>query len=237
MPIQIELKDLRYSYPKALLPTLQIPLLQIEQGERVFIYGSSGSGKTTLLEILAGVLLPQSGKLQILEQNLVDMTSAQRDSFRADHLGYVFQSFNLIPYLSVEENILLPLSLSQVRRSRLGKNSPDLEVAHLCESLGIGEFRKRKVTELSVGQQQRVAVARALLGHPEIILADEPTSSLDSDHREKFIQLLFKVCAERQTTVLFVSHDRSLEKLFSRVISFHELNQAGNDGVKKGSSV
>jgi putative ABC transport system ATP-binding protein len=221
----IELRDVQFQYPTAKKPTLQIPLLQIEKAERVFLYGSSGSGKTTLLEILAGVLVPQSGKVRILDQDLAQMSSSQRDSFRASHLGYVFQSFNLIPYLSVEENILLPLSFSQLRRDRLEKHSAETEVAHLCESLGIAEFRSRNVTELSVGQQQRVAVARALLGHPEIILADEPTSSLDSDHREKFIQLLFRVCEERKTTVLFVSHDRSLEKLFSRVISFHDLNQ------------
>ncbi len=222
----IELRDLEFQYSKAKAPTLQIPLLEIEKGERVFIYGSSGSGKTTLLEILAGVLIPQKGKVQILDKDLAQLSPSQRDSFRASHLGYVFQSFNLIPYLTVEENILLPLSFSSIRRERLQNHSADFEVTHLCESLGIGAYRKRNVTELSVGQQQRVAVARALLGHPEIILADEPTSSLDSDHREKFIQLLFQVCDEQKTTVLFVSHDRSLQKMFNRVVSFQDLNRA-----------
>lgn len=221
----IELSQVRFQYPSAVTATLVIPSVRIEKGEKVFLYGASGSGKTTLLEILAGVLVPQSGKLQILDQDLVQMKASRRDSFRADHIGYVFQSFNLIPYLSVEENILLPLSFSKLRRDRLEQHSAEAEVTHLCQSLGIGDLRKRKVTELSVGQQQRVAVARAMLGHPEIILADEPTSALDSDHREKFIQLLFQVCNERKTTLLFVSHDRSLEKLFTRALSFHELNQ------------
>lgn len=221
----IHLQDIEFQYSSSKQKTLSLPRFSIEKGERVFLYGPSGSGKSTLLEILAGVLVPQKGSVQILGQNLEKMTSAQRDEFRAGHLGYVFQSFNLIPYLNVHENITLPLTLSSLRRSRLQGKSIEAEVQHLCEKLGISELQQRAVTELSVGQQQRVAVARALLGNPELILADEPTSSLDHDHREKFIRLLFDVCNERGTTVLFVSHDRSLEKLFSRSVSFHEINQ------------
>ena len=219
----VHLQDVEFRYESALEKTLDIPSLKIEKGEKVFLFGPSGSGKSTFLEILAGVLSPQKGTVEILGKNLAQMKSHERDQFRAGHLGYVFQSFNLIPYLSVEENILLPLSLSDVRRQRL--NNVDSEVEHLCSALGIAAFRSRRVTELSVGQQQRVAVARALLGSPELILADEPTSSLDFDHREKFIHLLFQVCEEKGTTVLFVSHDRSLEKLFTRSISFHEINR------------
>jgi putative ABC transport system ATP-binding protein len=219
----VHLKDVEFQYEAATHKTLDIPSLKIEKGEKVFLFGPSGSGKSTLLEILAGVLAPQKGSVEILGKNLAQMKSAERDQFRAGHLGYVFQSFNLIPYLSVEENILLPLSLSELRRQRL--SNAEAEVDHLCSSLGISAFRQRRVTALSVGQQQRVAVARALLGSPELILADEPTSSLDFDHREKFIQLLFRVCEEKGTTVLFVSHDRGLEKLFSRSISFHDINQ------------
>lgn len=221
----IDLQGVEFRYPEAKQKTLSISSLKIDKEERIFLYGPSGSGKSTLLEILAGVLLPQKGKVQILEKDLTQMTSAQRDQFRAGHLGYVFQNFNLIPYLSVEENIELPLALSSDRRQRLQGKSISEEIHHLCDKLGILELRARRVTELSVGQQQRVAVARALLGKPEIILADEPTSSLDHDHREKFIQLLFQVCTEQKTTVIFVSHDRTLEKLFSRVISFQEINQ------------
>ncbi len=217
------LKDVEFRYESAQEKTLDIPSLSILPGEKVFLYGPSGSGKSTFLEILAGVLTPQSGRVEILGKNLSEMKSHERDLFRAGHLGYVFQSFNLIPYLSVEENILLPLSLSHIRRERT--KDTEAEVSHLCQSLGIAAFRHRRVTELSVGQQQRVAVARALLGSPELILADEPTSSLDFDHREKFIRLLFQVCEEKGTTVLFVSHDRSLEKLFSRSVSFHDINR------------
>ena len=221
----IDLQGVEFQYPEAKIKTLNISSLTIEKEERIFLYGPSGSGKSTLLEVLAGVLVPQKGKVQILGQDLAQMSSVERDQFRASHLGYVFQSFNLIPYLSVEENIELPLSLSPDRRKRLEGRSISQEIQHLCERLGIFELRDRRVTQLSVGQQQRVAVARALLGRPELILADEPTSSLDQDHREKFIQLLFQVCSEQKTTVIFVSHDRTLEKLFSIAISFHNVNQ------------
>lgn len=221
----IDLQGVEFQYPSLNKKTLEIADLQIRKGERAFLYGPSGSGKTTLLEILAGVLVPQKGSVRILGETLEKMSSSQRDQFRAGHLGYIFQSFNLIPYLNVEENISLPLSLSPLRKARLKDVSAHHEVEHLCERLGIASLKSRPVTELSVGQQQRVAVARALLGNPELILADEPTSSLDHEHREKFIELLFQVCEEKSTTVLFVSHDRSLEKLFSKVISFPEINR------------
>lgn len=220
----IALQGVEFQYATSKLKTLDISSLQIAKGEKVFIYGPSGSGKSTLLEVLAGVLVPQSGSVQILGQSLEKMTPTQRDQFRAGHLGYIFQSFNLIPYLSVEENITLPVHLSDVRRKRLEGKDLAKEVEHLCHRLGILSLREKRVTELSVGQQQRVAVARALLGDPEIILADEPTSALDHDHREKFIHLLFQVAEEKGTTILFVSHDRSLEKLFTRSVSFHEMN-------------
>lgn len=223
MVIQIE--NLVFQYSGAVKPTLNISKLEIQKGERIFLFGPSGSGKSTLLEILSGVLVPQKGTIRLLGQELTKMTDPQRDHFRGNHLGYVFQSFNLIPYLSVKENIQLPVFLNSERRKRILDIDLEKETFELCQSLGIENFLDKKVTELSVGQQQRVAVARALLGSPELILADEPTSSLDFDHREKFIKLLFKVSDERKTTVLFVSHDRTLEKLFSRSISFHDVNQ------------
>ncbi len=221
----IDLENIEFQYPKSSRKTLDIAKFSVVQGEKVFLYGPSGCGKSTFLEVLSGVLAPQKGQVKILGQDLVKMSLAQRDQFRAGHLGYIFQSFNLIPYLNVEENIKLPLSLSSVRRERLNSGSVDKEIQHLCLRLGIADFQDRQVTRLSVGQQQRVAVARALLGSPEIILADEPTSSLDQDHREKFIRLLFEVCEEKGSTVVFVSHDRSLEKMFSRSVSLPEVNQ------------
>lgn len=218
----IQLTNVQFQYPEAKHKTLDIGSLKVDKEEKIFLYGPSGSGKSTLLEVLAGVLTPQSGGVEILGQDLAKMSASQRDQFRASHLGYVFQSFNLIPYLSVDENITLPLSLNEERRKRVG--DVNQELTHLCERLGISGHRKQSVTRLSVGQQQRVAVARALLGKPELILADEPTSSLDQDHRQKFIELLFQICREQKTTVVFVSHDRTLEPLFSRSISFHQIH-------------
>lgn len=222
----ISLKDIEFRYPSLPNPTLRISSLQIASEEKIFLFGPSGSGKTTLLEILAGVLVPQKGSVEVLGKDLVKMSAAERDSFRAAHLGYVFQSFNLIPYLSVTENISLPLFLSSKRADKVKrKKSVDEQIQHLADRLGIADLLTRPVTELSIGQQQRVAVARALLGEPELILADEPTSALDYDHREKFISLLFDVCKETKTSVVFVSHDRTLEKLFSRSVSLRDVNE------------
>ncbi len=222
----IDLQNVEFRYPTSPSLVIQIPNLQIKKGERVFLFGPSGSGKTTLLEILAGVLCPQNGRVGILDTDIARLSSSQRDFFRGSHLGYIFQSFNLIPYLSVKENILLPVHLNLERKARLAGRNLDTEVDRICQRLGILDLITRPVTQLSVGQQQRVAVARALLGGPGLILADEPTSSLDYDHREKFIKLLFDVCDETGTTVLFVSHDRSLEKIFSRSVSFMDINKA-----------
>lgn len=224
----ISLKNVEFTYSNSAQKTLSIPQFEMTSGEELFLFGASGSGKSTLLEILAGVLVPQSGEVMVLGKNLAKMSSVERDHFRAAHIGYVFQSFNLIPYLSVYENIELPLHLSPERRGRLKGQKPKEVIEHLARELGIQQLFQKRVTELSVGQQQRVAVARALLGRPEIILADEPTSALDQDHRERFIKLLFQVCEEMNTSVVFVSHDRTLEKLFSRSVSVSSLNQAAD---------
>lgn len=223
----IQIEDLSHRYPGRDQETLSISKFTVAAGERVFVFGPSGSGKTTFLEVLAGVLIPQRGKVSVLGTDLIGLSLRKRDRFRADHLGFVFQSFNLIPYLNVLENIVLPYHLSSRRSQALSGRSPAEEAEFLCRRLGILEYLGQPVTELSVGQQQRVAVARALFGRPEILLADEPTSALDHDHREKFLRLLFEVADERESTVIFVSHDRSLEPLFSRGVSIEELNRRG----------
>lgn len=220
----IEVKNITYRYPNANQDTLAVTDFTVKKGEKVFIYGPSGSGKTTLLEILAGILKVPQGEVKILGQTLSGMSEKARDHFRAEHLGYIFQSFNLIPYLTVQENIELPLHLSESRRNRLEGEAPASVIRHLCTRLGIVTYLGKRVTELSIGQQQRVAVARALVGRPEVILADEPTSSLDMDHRERFLELMFELCEQYGTTVLFVSHDRSIQHLFSRSVSLDSIN-------------
>ncbi len=221
----VELQQLRFSY-RVGRDVLAIDHLSIARGESVFLHGPSGSGKTTLLGLLAGVLVPTSGSVKVLGTDFAAISSGARDAFRARHLGYVFQMFNLIPYLSVRDNILLPIRLDAGRRARLGATSLDDAVAGMASQLDIGELLDAPIAELSVGQQQRVAAARALIGHPEIVIADEPTSALDTDRREQFLSLLFASCKKAEATLIFVSHDHTLMPLFSRTVELTELNRA-----------
>jgi putative ABC transport system ATP-binding protein len=221
----VALSNVRFAYRPG-RDVVSIDTLTIERGETVFLHGPSGSGKTTLLGLLAGVLTATSGSVRILGQDLTPMSSGARDAFRAQHLGYVFQQFNLIPYLSVRENILLPVRLDSARRAKLGGTDPVKAAESLAADLDIASALGSPVTELSVGQQQRVAVARALIGSPEVVICDEPTSALDSDRRERFLQLLFASCQKAGTTLVFVSHDFSLQPLFSRTVELPEINSA-----------
>jgi putative ABC transport system ATP-binding protein len=223
----IQLTDLRFAYRQS-REVLRIPTFRVEAKERVFLFGPSGSGKTTLLGVLAGVLAGYTGQVEVLGRDIAKLSGAQRDAFRGSHLGYIFQLFNLIPYLSVMENITLPCRLSAERRARLNGTSMDQAAHAVAKRLGIDELLEKPVTNLSVGQQQRVAAARSLLGTPELIIADEPTSSLDYDHREKFLELLFESCEAAGSTLLFVSHDRSLMHLFDRQLSLPDINKAGS---------
>lgn len=224
----IELHDLEYRWSAALPPTLQIEEFAVERGERIFIKGESGSGKSTLLSLLGGVLTPQRGSIELLGQIINTLPGSARDRFRADHIGFIFQQFNLLPYLSVVENVLLPLHFSSRRRERVEAQRPAGEEARrLLAHLDLtGELLERPVTELSVGQQQRVAAARALIGSPELVIADEPTSSLDADRREAFIELLKSECDAAGNTLLFVSHDSSLEGHFNHTLPLASINNA-----------
>ena len=163
----------------------------------------------------------------MLGQDLGALTGAQRDHFRADHIGFIFQLFNLIPYLSVIENVTLPCGFSR-RRSARASAGVEREAVRLLEHLDMAgaHVLGRPVTELSVGQQQRVAAARALIGTPELVIADEPTSSLDADRRAAFLDLLFRECVREQTTLIFVSHDASLADRFDRTIELADINRA-----------
>jgi putative ABC transport system ATP-binding protein len=220
----VEITKLKFRYGPDRPWILDLDRFEMREREKVFLLGPSGSGKSTLLEILSGVLAPTEGDVKVRDVSLPSLSAAERDHFRGTYLGYVFQSFNLIPYLSIRENIELPLLLNPARRARL-KSDSDREVEMLANQLGLGGFLERKVTELSVGQQQRVAAARALIGSPSLILADEPTSALDADHRQKFIELLFESATESGAGILFVSHDRSLQGLFDRVVSLADVNR------------
>ena len=210
-------------------PILRIADLTINAGERVFITGPSGSGKSTLLGLIGGVLTPSSGTVAVLGRSLGSLGAAQRDALRAAHIGFIFQLFNLLPYLSVIENVVLPCRFSTKRRNRAraGGNDVVTEGSRLLARLGLGDadFLHRPVTQLSIGQQQRVAAARALIGRPDLVIADEPTSSLDTDARANFLELLMAECRTAGSAVVFVSHDRSLARLFDRQVALMDLNQ------------
>ncbi|MFT6388879.1 MAG: putative ABC transport system ATP-binding protein [Cellvibrionaceae bacterium] len=234
----IAIKDLIFSWPikqsigskktNAIKPILDIPNWEIQPGQSIFLYGRSGSGKSTLLNLISGILQPQQGTITINEQTISDIKPSQRDRFRAQNLGIIFQQFNLIPYLSVTDNIRLSQAFS-------GTEYDHQRLLELTKKLGLSEnILQQKANQLSVGQQQRVAVIRALYHRPKLIIADEPTSALDAETRDEFIQLLLEQNNEKNTeknkkensSILFVSHDRSLASNFDQQIDINELNKA-----------
>lgn len=223
----ITITDLIHTWPTQSHPTLNIKALHIDKGERVFLHGPSGCGKSTLLGLLAGINALQSGQIKILNTDLSTIKNAHRDRFRADHIGTIFQSFNLLPYLNPLENVTLGCEFSKQRRKRLTDKKTDIttEATLLLKALGLTDSQlTQHVSKLSIGQQQRVAAARAFIGEPELIIADEPTSSLDEDSRHAFIETLFNQAGDYQASVLFVSHDKSLASLFDRQISLLDIN-------------
>jgi putative ABC transport system ATP-binding protein len=223
--LAVQVNDLRFAYRRG-RQILEIDELDVEKGSSVLLVGPSGSGKTTLLGLLAGVLRADSGCLRVIGRDLTEMSNAERDRFRGSHIGYLFQLFNLIPYLTVRENITLPCRLSRDRLARLNGVPLDRAARDVAEHLGIAGLLGEDVLELSVGQQQRVAAARALIGTPDVVIADEPTSALDVDHRERFLELLFSNCHNSGATLLVVSHDHSLRSSFDRCISLPDINRA-----------
>ncbi|HKZ05667.1 MAG TPA: ATP-binding cassette domain-containing protein [Methylomirabilota bacterium] len=221
----IEARDLEFGWTPG-RPLLRIDHLAVGATERVFVHGPSGSGKSSLLSLLAGVVLPQRGSLRVLGTELPGLAGAARDAFRADHFGIIFQMFNLVPYLSIVENVTLPCRFSERRRRQAkARGGVEAEARRLLDHLDLAATAQLPgaVMRLSVGQQQRVAAARALIGRPEIVLADEPTSALDADRREAFLRLLFRECETERATLLFVSHDRSLECLFDRSLALDDI--------------
>jgi putative ABC transport system ATP-binding protein len=219
----INLSNLQFSYPEqSHLLVLDIPFWSLLAGEHTLIYGSSGSGKSTLLNILNGLLSVNSGHVNVLGQHLNKMTSRQRDTFRANNIGYIFQKFNLIPYLNAIDNIQLASYFSK----SISKSSLNEEIKALLKILNMPEKDWNKpVRTLSIGQQQRIAIARALINKPTLLIADEPTSSLDQENRDSFMALLMSIVEQNNITLLFVSHDMSLSHYFTRVESLNEINQ------------
>ena len=221
----IKLENLEFSYAKG--PSiLKVKNFEVKKGEKIFVFGPSGSGKSTLLSLLTGINLASAGKVEVFGTDMAKISGRKRDELRGSHCGYIFQMFNLIPYLSAYDNIILSCRLNKTRMQRI-EGDIEASVLSLAKSLGVDKFLHKSVSELSIGQQQRVAAARAFLGAPPLIIADEPTSSLDTDSREDFIKTLFQIAERNDTTIVFVSHDRGLKKYFDRSISLLEINEVG----------
>ncbi len=258
----LDLENVRLSWPGDSQACLDIESLSVARGETLFLHGPSGCGKSTLLSLLVGMRLAQQGRVSLLGRAWGGMPPAARDRWRADHVGYIFQQFNLLPYLGMKDNVLLPCRFSEVRRQAAveawrdrdgqgrrveaahGKQETqeEGEAAHWLVAMGLDRsLWKQPAHTLSVGQQQRVAAARALMGKPALVVADEPTSALDEERRESFVELLLGACAQTKSALVFVSHDRRLAPRFSGELSLPAINRAANQadseiGIQSGTA-
>jgi putative ABC transport system ATP-binding protein len=197
---------------------VDVPLFRMQRGEHVALAGTSGSGKTTFLHLIAGILAPDRGTIVLDGELVSDLGESARDRLRACTIGYVFQTFNLLQSCTALENVLLGMWFG---------NGPDREHAlHLLERVGLRDRADHKPRQLSVGQQQRVAVARALANRPKLVLADEPTGNLDAHHARAALDLIGQICRENGAALLLVSHDRNALQRFGRVIDLASINQA-----------
>ena len=226
----LQLENVAYSWPGRASFDLQVADLTLASSETVLLLGESGSGKSTLLSLICGTIIAGSGRVSVAGTDIAALSAGQRDRFRAEQIGLIFQQFNLLPFASVQDNILLPLRFAPERRKRL--SDPNAEAARLCHDLGLPDgVMSSKAGNLSVGQQQRVAAARALIGMPPLIIADEPTSSLDAATQATFLELLFAQSYAHGTTLLMVSHDARLSSQFDRVINMADIAQTKRDAL------
>jgi len=225
VPAAVEFESVRFGWTTDRV-LLDVPSFRVGQGERLFLRGASGSGKSTLLSLITGVLQPQDGTIRLFGEDVTRLPTAARDRLRADRIGVIFQMFNLLPFLSLTGNVMLAGQFS-ARRRKQAEGGAEAEARRLLERLGLaGDMLKRPVRDLSVGQQQRVAVARALFGSPDLVIADEPTSALDTLARDRFISLLVDETTRTGATLIFVSHDPGLAGHFDRAVDMAEINTA-----------
>jgi putative ABC transport system ATP-binding protein len=224
----LQFRDVRYAWPGAGSDCLAIDELHVTAGRTLFLHGPSGCGKSTLLGLMAGVLMAREGRVELLGQDWATLPGGRRDARRVDHVGVIFQQFNLLPYLSVLDNVMLPCRFSARRmRQAAQEGSAQDQARQLLQRMGIGaDLWTRQAMRLSVGQQQRVAAARALIGRPEVVIADEPTAALDEDRREAFLDVLLDACRANHAALVFVSHDQRIAERFGRRILLPDINRA-----------
>ena len=219
----IQIKDLEFHYAAHGFE-LRIPRLLIQEGEQVAVVGASGCGKTTLAYLISGIYAPSSGSVNIGGQCISQMSDAARRNFRISNIGFIFQEFELLEYLRVEENILLPywvnsaLAFSKSSRQR---------ARSLAQSVGLGDKLHRYPGELSQGEKQRLAICRALVTDPKIIMADEPTGNLDAGNTESIMQLIREMAKDRGVTFMMITHEHGLLEQFDRVIDLEKMDREG----------
>lgn len=218
----IDLDEVRFRWPGRASFTISVPQLLVQRGESVLLLGDSGSGKSTLLSLICGTVLADHGTVRVAGTDLKTLSSGVRDRVRAEQIGVVFQQFNLLPFGTVRDNILLPLRFAPERRKR--STNATAEAVALCAALGLPNgVLQARASELSVGQQQRVAVARALIGQPPILIADEPTSALDETSQAAFLDLMFAQVRAQGATLLMVSHDPRMAGRFDRTVAMSDI--------------
>lgn len=217
----VEVKNVTFAYPSGGF-RLRVPSLSLAAGERLAIVGPSGSGKTTLLNLIAGILTPDSGRINVAGTDVTALSEAERRHFRASRVGFVFQDFALLDYLPARQNILYPYLISRGLRLDTEARARAEFLANAC---GIGDKLDRHPGALSQGEQQRVAICRALVTQPKLVLSDEATGNLDPESKERILDLLFERAKEAGAGVLAVTHDHELLSRFDRVLDFAEFRE------------
>lgn len=222
MSVCLQITQASFRWPKQQTDCLSIQQLQLKMGQSLFIHGPSGCGKSTLLNLIAGVISPTEGEVSVLPEIQGRIKKPNSDQLRADYIGYIFQQFNLLPFLNVVDNVLLSCQFSKRRAQNTLQQFETLEQAaqYWLDAFNIDKtLYHQPVNQLSIGQQQRVAAARSLIGHPALIIADEPTSALDDENAQHFIDTLIKHCKDIQSSLIFVSHDLRLANHFDQQFS------------------
>lgn len=218
--MSIVITNLVYAYSNTAKPILNIPSFEVQDGESVALVGKSGSGKSTLLNAIAGIVAISQGSLKVNGVELSSLSETERDAFRAENVGYVFQTFNLLQGLTALENVMLAMSFTKKI------SDPKSRAKQLLERVGLGDKQTYKPRELSVGEQQRVAIARAIANEPKLLLADEPTANLDEQNTDSVLSLLKEVASENNRILLLVTHERDVAASLPRSVDLKSLNHA-----------
>ena len=218
----IQVTNLKFQYPRSTFE-LNIPELQIGDGEKVAVIGPSGSGKTTLLNILSGIIVVETGQVEFNGQQINTMSDSELRNLRVKQIGFVFQDFKLLEYLNVYDNILLPY---RINNSMAGVSGRGSKARELCKHLGLGDKLAKYPKHLSHGEKQRIAISRALINDPPLVLADEPTGNLDPDNKTLILEILFKMSDANNSTLITVTHDHELLDGFDRIIDFADFQKS-----------